>query len=82
MSCQPHRITSGQSNSGAYLKNNLIFINLSVKSVHKTNHLAKIKQNIHTQPSDTNSEGLVLSILPLLKEHTRLGHAGIVEHSV
>ena len=27
-------------------------------------------------------EELVPSVLPLLKEHIRLGHAGIVDHSI
>ena len=27
-------------------------------------------------------EALVLSVSPLLKKHVRLGHAGIVDHSV
>ena len=36
-----------------------------------------IKQNIHK-----TFEELVPSVSPLLKKHIRLGHAGIVDHSV
>ena len=61
MSCQPHRVTSGQSNSGhkqmhisklfSYI---YIFYKPFVKSVHKTNHFANIKQSIQAQTSDPN----------------------------
>ena len=37
------------------------------------------KQNIHEQ---NLSKELVPSLSPLLKKHIRLGHAGIVDHSV
>ena len=50
-----------------------------VKSIYKTNRFANMK---HTQTSDTFLEVLVPSVLPLLKEHIRLGHAGIIDHSV
>ena len=46
MSYQPHSVTSGQPNSGhkqVYISKLLIFINLSVRSLHKTNHFANIK---------------------------------------
>jgi len=79
MSCQPHRVTSGQSNSGhKQIHSSKLFSHIyqpSVKSIYKTNHFANIK---HTY---TNIEELVPSVLPLLKEHIRLGHAGIVERN-
>ena len=40
-----------------------------------------IKQNIHKHQTQ-NFEELVPSVSPLLKKHIRLGHAGIVDHSV
>ena len=46
MSCQPHRITSGQSNSGKQIHNSKLFSHIyqpSVKSIYKTNHFANIK---------------------------------------
>ena len=74
MSCQPYRVTSGQSNSGhKQILISKLFSHIyqpSVKSIYKTNHFANIK---HTY---TNIiiffEELVPSILPLLKEHIRL----------
>ena len=81
MSCQPHRVTSGQSNSG-----------------HKQMHISKLFSQICIDPlsgrstkpitSQTcvyanitqNFEELFPSILPLLS--TRLGHAGIIDHSI
>ena len=61
-----------------------LYINKSiVKSIHKTSHIANIKQNIHAQTSDTNFRRVSpFNITPLLKENIRLGHAGIVDHSV
>ena len=40
-----------------------------------------IKQNIHKHQTHIFEE-LVPSVSPLFKKHIRLGHAGIVEHSV
>ena len=84
MSCQPHRVTSGQSNSGHKQINiSKLFSHMyqpSVKSVYKTNHFTN-KMYIYIQTSDTNFQELVPSIFPLLKEHIRLGHAGSVDHS-
>ena len=85
MSCQPHRVTSGQSNSGhKQIHISKLFSHIyqpSVKSIYKTNHFANIKHYIHKHQTEIFKE-LVPSILPLLKEHTGLGHAGIVNHSV
>ena len=89
MSCQPHRVTSGQSISGhkqLHISKLLSYIyqpsSLSSQST-KTNHFANIEHNVYTNIRHKFSE-LVPSILPLLKEHIRLGHAGngIVDHSV
>ena len=47
------------------------------RSQHKLTYnktYTKIKQNFFKE--------LVPSVLPLLKKHIRLGHAGIVDHSV
>ena len=79
MSC-PHRVTSGQSNSGHKLRYSVvlcthvktlpIFINLSVMSIHETNHFANIKQNIHTQLSDTNFRRVShFNITPVKRAH-------------
>ena len=54
MACQPHRVTSGQSNSGhkqihisKLLSHIYIYIyQPSVKSIYKTNHFANIKHII------------------------------------
>ena len=66
MSCQPHRVTSGQSNSGQKQISKL-FLNIiyqpSLKSNYKTNHFRNIKHNAQI------FKELVPSILPLLKEH-------------
>ena len=72
MSCQPHRVTSGQSNSGHKEINisklfslSLPPPSLSLSHTHthyKTNHFANI--NIQTRTSDTIFEDLVPSILP------------------
>ena len=40
-----------------------------------------IKQNIHKHQTQIFEE-LVPSVSPLLKMHIRLGHAGIMDHSV
>ena len=76
MSCQPHRVTSGQSNSGhKQIHISKLFsytYQPSVKSVYKTNHFTNRYKFSKSVPS----------ILPLLKEHIRLGRAGIVDHSV
>ena len=40
-----------------------------------------IKQNIHKHRTQI-LEKLVPSVSPLLKKHIRLGHAGIMDHSV
>ena len=84
MSCQPHRVTSGQSNSGhKQMHISKLFSHIyqpSVKSVYKTNHFTNIKHTYKT--SDTIFSKLVPLILPLLKEHIRLGHAGSIDHSV
>ena len=83
MSCQPHRVTSGQSNSGhkqIHISKRFPHIyQPSVKSIYKTNHFTNIK---HTHTKTQIFEELVPLILPLLKEHVRLGHAGIADHSV
>ena len=39
-------------------------------------------KNMHTQTLKQIFKELVPSILPLLKEHMRLGHAGVVNHSI
>ena len=41
---------------------------------HKTNNTQNIKHNIF--------EELVPLVLPLLKKHIRLGHTGIMDHSL
>ena len=86
MFCQPHRVTSGQSNSGhKQIHISKLFSHIyqpSVKSLYKTDHFANIKHTwIYTNIRQKKSE-LVPSVLPLLKEHIRVGHAGIVDHSV
>ena len=57
-------------------------------SNHKssTNHKSRHDTNLHKTKTYTNIgnifEELVPSVSPLLKKHIRLGHAGIVDHSV
>ena len=49
---------------------------------HKISHDTNLHKTKHTQTSDKILEELVPSVSPLLKKHIRLGHAGIVKHSV
>ena len=71
MFCQPHRVTSGQSNSGhKQIHISKLFSHIyqpSVKSVYKTNHFANTY--IHKHQTQIFKE-LAPLILPLLKEHT------------
>ena len=81
MSCQLHRVTSGQSNSGhkqthTHTYTHIYIYQPSVKSIYKTNHFTNIKNQTRI------FKELVPSILPLLKEHIRLGHAGVVDHPI
>ena len=84
MSCQPHMVTSGHSNSGhKQIHISKLFSHIyqpSVKLIYKTSHKSKHKTYIHKHQTQILVEELVPSILPLLKEHKRLGvgHAGIV----
>ena len=81
MSSQPHRVTSGQPNSGHkrihISKTLLTYISILRQVSLQSNHFA----DIHKHQTQIFEE-LVPSTLPLLKEHTRLGQAGIVDHSV
>ena len=90
MSCQPHRVTPGQSTWVIFISK---FMHVSKLLSYKKNikhlsslqnqSLCKHKTYIHKHHTQ-NFEELVTSILPLLKEHIslRLGHAGIIDHSV
>ena len=56
-------------------------------SNHKLSKNHKISPDTNLQKTYTNIKHkffkeLVPSVLPLLKKHIRLGHAGIVDHSV
>ena len=55
-----------------------------LKSILKTSQFANIKQKsmYKNQTSVFKVKLLVPSILPLLRKRIRLGHAGIVDHSV
>ena len=71
-----------------------MFILSPIYSAHKpSNHKLSINYkishytNLHKTKTYTNIEHkifeeLVPSVSPLLKKHIRLGHAGIVDHSV
>ena len=67
MSCQPHRVTSGQSNSGhKQIHISKLFLHLyqpSLKSIYKTNHFANIK---HTY---TNIRFSPFNITPVKRAH-------------
>ena len=83
MSCQPHSVTPGQSNSGH--KQIHIFLNSSHIHINPlSNQSTKpITSQVYIHKSQTHIfVELVSSVSPLLKEHIRLGHAGIVDHSV
>ena len=86
MFCQPHRVTSVQSNSVTskhtlqnpshiYIYTNLSKVSLQNQSLHKH------KTYLHKHQTQI-FEALVPSILSLLKEHIRLGLAGIVDRSI
>ena len=82
-SCQ-HRVTSRQSNTAQKQTHisklfSSIYKNALPSQSKKTNHFANVK---HTQKLQTHIfQQLMFCTLPLLKEHVRLGHAGIVDHS-
>ena len=89
MSCQPHRVTSGQSNSGhkqihisKFFSHRYINPLSSQSTTPNDQSLCKHKTYIIHKHQTQISEELVPSILSLLKEHIRLGHASIVDHSV
>ena len=81
---QPQRITSGLKQTSICLpiyyahksSNHKLSIN------HKISHDTNLHKTKQTQTSDKIFQELVPSVSPLLKEHIRLGHAGIVDHSV
>ena len=57
--------------------------NHKLSTNHKIRHDTNLHKTKHTQTSDTKlSLEPVPSVSPLLKKHIRLGHAGIVDHSV
>ena len=71
MSCQPHRVTSGQSNSGhKQIHISKLFSHQpSVKSIYKTNHFANIK---HTSTNIRQNFQRVspFNITPVKRAHT------------
>ena len=82
---QPQRVTSWLKTmfspspiySARKSSNHKLSINHKIShdtNLHKTKHTQKIGHKIF--------EELVPSVSPLLKKHIRLGHAGIVDHSV
>ena len=84
MSCQPHRVTSGQSDSGhKQIHISKLFSHIYQPSQVNLQNQSLRKHKTYTHKHQTQIfEELVPSILPLLKEHIRLEHAGIVDHSV
>ena len=85
-SCQPHRVTSGQSNSGhKQIHIFKLFSHIYISTLCQVNlqnqSLRKHKTYIHKHQTQIFEE-LAPSILPLLKEQRRLGHAGIVDQCV
>ena len=73
MSCQPHRVTSGHSNSGhKQIHISKLFPRIyqpSVKSLYKTNHFTNIKHT-HTQTSDINFRRVSsFNITPVKRAH-------------
>ena len=86
MSWQPHRVTSGQSNSGhKQIHISKLFSYIYISTIYQVSlqnqSLCKHKTYIHKHQTQIFKE-LVPSILLLLKGHVRLGHAGIVNHSI
>ena len=67
MSCQPHRVTSGQST--------FLHVSTLCQANLQNQSLRKHKTYIHKHQTQIFEQS-VPSILPLLKEHIRLGHAG------
>ena len=49
---------------------------------HKISHDTNLHKTKHKNIGHKIFEELVTSVSPLLKKHIRLGHAGIVDHSV
>ena len=86
MSCQAHRVTSGQSNSvHKQIHISKLFSHIYISTLCQVNlqnqSFPKHKTYIHKHQTQFFEE-LDPSIIPLLKEHIRLGHAGIINHSV
>ena len=50
--------------------------------IHKIRHDTNLHKTKHTNIGHQIYEELVPSVSPLFKKHIRLGHAGIVDHSV
>ena len=86
MSCQPHRVTSGQSNLGhkqIHISKLVSHIYISTVCQVSLQNQSLRKHKTYIRKHQTHFfEVLVPSILPLLKECMRLGHVGIVDHFV
>ena len=75
--CQPHRVTSGQSNSGhkqIHISKlfSHIYIQSSVKSIYKTNHFTNIKHTIwyiHKHQTQIFKELVPFNITPVKRAH-------------
>ena len=74
--CKPQRITSGLKQTSIHL---LFTLHTNFPSTTKSVLTQIYKQNVCTH---TIFQEFVPSVLPPLKQHTRLGHAGIADHSV
>ena len=87
MSCQPHRVTTGQSNSGHK--------QIHISKLFSHRYMSTLKSSQSTKPTTSQTyihkhqtqifEQLVpsiLSLLKLIKEHIRLGHVSTVDHSI
>ena len=83
VSCQAHRDTSRQSISGhKQIHISKLFSHIYINPLSsQSTKLRKHKTYIHKHQTQIFEE-LVPSVLPLLKEHIRLEHSGIVDHSV
>ena len=69
------------SHADAHYKTHLIqYVNPFTSQIYKIS-LCTNKTRIHRHQTQTFQE-LVPSILPLFKKHLKLGHAGIVNHSI
>ena len=82
-------VLSAQSTTTDYIRAKTNFNLSPTYYAHKSsnrkfpqNHIISPDINLHKTKPTQIFEELIPAILPLLRKHIRLGHAGIIDHSV